>query len=77
MLKFIMQGKFVLDAHILVKMIYQQRANAGFREIAAELGDVSASTILRVESGKCPDMAFFYGFASGLRSLQINSFKLD
>ena len=50
---------YELDNQKLATMIRQQRAGRPFREIAGELGDVSASTVCRLEAGKWPDLGVF------------------
>lgn len=50
---------YELDSLTLATMIRQQRADRTLREVADELGDVSASTVHRLESGKWPDMGVF------------------
>lgn len=50
---------YELDTAKLATMVRGQRANRTLRDIATELGDVSASTLHRLEAGKCPDMGVF------------------
>lgn len=50
---------YELDTQKLATMVRGQRANRPLREVADEIGDVSASTLHRLEVGKCPDMAVF------------------
>ncbi|QJD81638.1 helix-turn-helix domain-containing protein [Spirosoma rhododendri] len=52
-------AKLVFDANKLGVMIRQQRAGRSYREIADELGTVSASTLYRLESNHFPDMHVF------------------
>jgi transcriptional regulator with XRE-family HTH domain len=52
-------AKLVFDATKLGVMIRQQRAGRSYREIADELGTVSASTIYQLESNHFPDMHVF------------------
>ena len=40
----------------LSEMIRSKRANRGLREVAKEIGDVSVSTLSRVENGSLPDI---------------------
>jgi transcriptional regulator with XRE-family HTH domain len=40
----------------LAKMIKSKRANRGLREVAKEIGNVSVSTLSRVENGNLPDI---------------------
>ncbi len=58
---------YELDSNKLATMVRHQRAQRTLREIAAELGDVSASTIHRLEVGKCPDMAVFLRICAWLK----------
>lgn len=48
-----------LDTQKLASMIRNQRANRTLREVSEELGDVSFSTLHRLEAGKWPDMNVF------------------
>ena len=48
-----------LNMDVLARMVRTQRGNRGLRETAAELGNVSPSTLSRVENGKMPDMETF------------------
>lgn len=49
----------VLDTQYLAALIKTRRGNRGLREIAHEIGDVSPSTLSRIENGKVPDMDTF------------------
>lgn len=48
-----------LDVARLATMVRTKRATRGLREIAAEIGNVSPSTLSRVENGRVPDMETF------------------
>jgi len=48
-----------LNSDLLSGMIKEKRGKTGLREIAKEIGDVSAATISRIESGKVPDVETF------------------
>ena len=48
-----------LDIHYLAALIKTKRGNRGLREIAQEIGEVSPSTLSRIENGKVPDMDTF------------------
>lgn len=50
---------YELDTQKLATMVRGQRANRPLREVFNEIGEVSASTLHRLEMGKCPDMAVF------------------
>ena len=52
-------SKKVLDTQYLAALIKTKRRNRGLREIAQEIGDVSPSTLSRIENGKVPDMDTF------------------
>lgn len=43
----------------LATMIKNKRGRRGLREVAKEIGDVSASTLSRIEQGKIPDLDTF------------------
>ncbi|MBN8827061.1 MULTISPECIES: helix-turn-helix transcriptional regulator [unclassified Spirosoma] len=57
---------YELDTKKLATMVRAQRANRPLREVADEISDVSASTLHRLEVGKCPDMAVFLRICSWL-----------
>lgn len=40
-------------------MLRERRGNRGLREVAKEIGGVSASTLSRIEQGKLPDLDTF------------------
>lgn len=48
-----------LDADRLATLLRAKRAGRGLRDIADEIGDVSPSTLSRVENGKAPDLNTF------------------
>jgi len=48
-----------LDVKRLGTMVRVKRGNRSLRDLAAELGRVSASTLSRVERGKVPDVETF------------------
>jgi transcriptional regulator with XRE-family HTH domain len=48
-----------IDIRQLAKMIRAKRGTRGLRVIANEIGDVSASTLSRIEQGKVPDLDTF------------------
>lgn len=49
-----------LDTVRLAQMVKSKRGNKGLREVAEEMGSVSASTLSRVEQGKLPDIDTFF-----------------
>ena len=48
-----------IDIRELARMIQAKRGKRGLRAVAQEIGDVSASTLSRVEQGKIPDLDTF------------------
>jgi transcriptional regulator with XRE-family HTH domain len=48
-----------LDTEFLATLTRSKRGGRGLREIAKEIGDVSPSTLSRIENGKTPDMETF------------------
>lgn len=48
-----------LDTKKLATMVRTKRADRGLREAAVEAGDISPSTLSRVENEKAPDMETF------------------
>ena len=46
-----------LDTHKLATMVRTKRGSRGLRATASGIGEISASTLSRVENGKAPDMA--------------------
>jgi hypothetical protein len=47
---------YFLDMDQLATMVRARRANRGLRDVALEIGNVSPSTLSRIENGKMPDM---------------------
>jgi transcriptional regulator with XRE-family HTH domain len=50
---------YFLDMDQLATMVRARRANRGLRDVALEIGNVSPSTLSRIENGKMPDMETF------------------
>lgn len=50
---------YQLDTDRLATLLRAKRAGRGLRDIADEIGDVSPSTLSRVENGKAPDLNTF------------------
>ncbi|OGX90007.1 helix-turn-helix domain-containing protein [Hymenobacter coccineus] len=48
-----------LDTDKLAAMVKSKRAGRGLRAVAHEIGDVSASTLSRIEQGSVPDVNTF------------------
>lgn len=48
-----------VDIRRLAALLKAKRGRRGLREVATEIGDVSASTLSRVELGKVPDLDTF------------------
>ncbi len=47
------------NTDLLARMVRDKRGTKGLREAAAEVGEVSAPTLSRIENGKVPDMDTF------------------
>ena len=45
-----------IDTDSLSGMIKSKRGNKGLREVAKEIGDISVSTLSRIENGNLPDI---------------------
>ncbi|MEM7759611.1 MAG: helix-turn-helix domain-containing protein [Cyanobacteria bacterium P01_A01_bin.40] len=58
--------KNYLNAERLASLVRSKRGNRGLRETAKEIGNVSPSTISRVENGKTPDMDTFLALCDWL-----------
>lgn len=48
-----------IDIRQLSKMIQAKRGRRGLRAVAQEIGEISASTLSRIEQGKIPDLDTF------------------
>jgi transcriptional regulator with XRE-family HTH domain len=48
-----------LNTSLLSSMIKSKRGNKGLRSVSAEIGELSAATLSRVEQGKVPDVDTF------------------
>lgn len=48
-----------LNNELLAGMLKSKRAKRGLREIAKEIGNISAATLSRIEQGKIPDVDTF------------------
>jgi transcriptional regulator with XRE-family HTH domain len=55
-----------LDIERLASLVRNKRGSRGLRETAKEIGNVSPSTISRVENGKTPDMDTFLALCNWL-----------
>ncbi len=55
-----------IDITELSRMIRAKRGNKGLRVVAREIGEVSASTLSRIEQGKVPDLDTFIRICSWL-----------
>ena len=55
-----------VDIRRLAAMLKARRGRRGLREVASEIGGVSASTLSRVEMGKVPDLDTFARICSWL-----------
>jgi transcriptional regulator with XRE-family HTH domain len=56
-----------LDMEKLASLVRNKRQTRGLRETAKEIGNVSPSTISRVENGKAPDMETFLALCDWLK----------
>lgn len=55
-----------LDIERLASLVRSKRGSRGLRETAKEIGNVSPSTLSRVENGKTPDMDTFLAICDWL-----------
>lgn len=55
-----------LDIERLANLVRSKRGSRGLRETAEDIGDVSPSTISRVENGKTPDIDTFLALCDWL-----------
>lgn len=55
-----------LDTERLANLVRSKRGNRGLRDTAKEIGNISPSTISRVENGKTPDMDTFLALCDWL-----------
>lgn len=55
-----------LDIERLANLVRSKRGSRGLRETAKEIGNVSPSTISRVENGKTPDVETFLSLCDWL-----------
>jgi transcriptional regulator with XRE-family HTH domain len=55
-----------LDIERLASLVRSKRGSRGLRETAQEIGNVSPSTISRVENGRIPDMDTFLALCDWL-----------
>lgn len=51
--------KTQIDLSSFIAMFKTKRGERGLREIAQEIGEISASTLSRLENGKAPEMEVF------------------
>ncbi|MFN6477046.1 helix-turn-helix transcriptional regulator [Nostoc sp. DedQUE07] len=64
-----------LDTHLLAAMVKTKRGRKGLRDTAKEIGNVSSSTLSRVENGKMPDMETFLLLCNWLQVSPAELFK--
>ena len=57
---------YYLDTERLASLVRKKRGSLGLREVSADIGNVSPSTLSRVESGKMPDMETFLALCNWL-----------
>ena len=66
---------YYLDLQLLAFLIRKKRGHKRFQDIATEIGNVSASTLCRVERKKMPDMENFLFICQWLEVPPANLFK--
>jgi transcriptional regulator with XRE-family HTH domain len=66
-----------IDIEQLAAMIRAKRGQDGLRQVAQEIGDISPSTLSRVENGKLPDMDTFLQLCNWLGVDPARFFKDD
>ncbi|MEH2330108.1 helix-turn-helix domain-containing protein [Nostoc sp.] len=64
-----------LDTVLLAAMVKTKRGRKGLRDTAKEIGNVSSSTLSRVENGKMPDMETFLVLCDWLQVSPAELFK--
>ncbi|MBW4561865.1 MAG: helix-turn-helix domain-containing protein [Mojavia pulchra JT2-VF2] len=64
-----------LDTHLLAAMMKTKRGRKGLRDTAKEIGNISSSTLSRVENGKMPDMETFLLLCDWLQVSPAELFK--
>jgi transcriptional regulator with XRE-family HTH domain len=64
-----------LDTELLAQLTRNKRGSRGLREVANEIGNISSSTLSRVENGKMPDMETFLLLCDWLEVLPASLFK--
>ena len=65
-----------VDVPKLAALLRAKRAERGLREVAAEIGGVSASTLSRLEQGNLPDLETFMRLCNWLR-VSADDFKIS
>lgn len=50
----------ILNTLKLAQMVKSKRGSMGLREVAKEIGNISAPTLSRIEQGKLPDIDTFF-----------------
>ncbi len=56
-----------LNTELLASMIKSKRGKTGLRDTAAEIGDISAATLSRIEQGNLPDVETFIRICKWLK----------
>ncbi len=64
-----------LDTDLLAAMVKTKRGRKGLRDTAKEIGNISSSTLSRVENGKMPDMETFLLLCDWLQVSPAELFK--
>ena len=65
-----------LNTELLAGMLKNKRKGKGLRAVAEEIGNVSASTLSRIEQGKIPDVDTFIRICNWLE-VPTDSFIVD
>jgi transcriptional regulator with XRE-family HTH domain len=59
-------SKYFLDIDTLANLVRSKRQNRGLRATSSEIGNISSSTISRIENGKTPDIETFLALCDWL-----------
>lgn len=67
--------EYHLDTNLLAARVKTKRGKKGLRDTAKEIGNISSSTLSRVENGKMPDMETFLLLCNWLQVSPAELFK--
>ncbi|WP_427157233.1 helix-turn-helix domain-containing protein [Aliinostoc sp. HNIBRCY26] len=67
--------EYRLDTNLLAARVKTKRGKKGLRDTAKEIGNISSSTLSRVENGKMPDMETFLLLCNWLQVSPAELFK--